>query len=227
MAVEVRKDWQLSDDPRGKEEFQLVESSRAGNVLAIETLIRKYHSFVRLKASGYFIAGGGPEDLIQEGLIGLLKAIRDYRPDKLASFRSFAELCITRQIITAFKTAARQKHSPLNSYLSLYQSPISRDEEGIILADVLAGPETSNPLLQTISIEERGALIDQLCFLLSELEANVLLLFFQGATYEEIAEEMEIDTKSVDNALQRIKRKTEQHLLARKLLETPTCTEMG
>jgi len=227
MAVEVQNDWLLSNDPRGKEEFQLVESSRAGNVLATEALFRKYHGFVKMKASNYFIAGGGPDDLIQEGFIGLLKAIRDYRPDKLASFRSFAELCIKRQIITAIKTANRQKHSPLNSYSSLYQSPVSRDEEGIILADILAGPETSNPLLQTISMEERGALIDQLCLLVSELEANVLLLFFQGATYEEIAEEMEIDTKSVDNALQRIRRKTEQHLLARRLLETPPCTEMG
>ncbi|MEK7818105.1 MAG: RNA polymerase sporulation sigma factor SigH [Actinomycetota bacterium] len=199
------------------EDLILIEKVRAGQLEAYETIVSKYHSFVKLKASSYFMSGGDSDDLVQEGLIGLYKAIRDYRDDREASFRSFAELCITRQIITAIKTASRQKHTPLNSYLSLSHSPASHEEGECSLGDILPGSHIHDPLNQVISSEEVKSLTDCLGRLLSGLETNVLKLYLEGRSYEQIAERIGCDTKSVDNALQRIKRKVDLHLQSRQV----------
>ncbi len=197
----------------------LVQEYRRGSQSALDALMLRYHQFVRLKASSYFLAGGDSEDLIQEGMLGLYKAVRDYRDDRLASFRSFAELCITRQIITAIKTATRQKHVPLNGYLSFSQSPNDSSDDGdCSLADVLPGPSTHDPVNQVISSEEVGSLTSCLTSMLSELEGRVLRLYLQGLSYERIANALGCDCKTVDNALQRIKRKVDLHLEARKVL---------
>ena len=173
----------------------------------------RYHQFVRLKASSYFLAGGDADDMIQEGLIGLYKAVRDYREDRQASFRSFAELCITRQIITAIKTATRQKHQPLNGYLSFSHSPgDGGDDNECSLADVLPGSSVQDPVNQVISSEEVDALRHCLTGMLSNLESRVLRLYVQGLSYESIADDLGCDCKTVDNALQRIKRKVDLHL---------------
>lgn len=178
----------------------------------------RYHQFVRLKASSYFLAGGDGEDLVQEGMLGLYKAVRDYRDDRLASFRSFAELCITRQIITAIKTATRQKHLPLNGYVSFSQSPNDASDEGdYSLADVLPGPSSHDPVNQVISSEEVESLTGCLISALSNLEGRVLRLYLQGLSYERIAEHLGCDCKTVDNALQRIKRKVDLHIEGRRV----------
>jgi RNA polymerase sporulation-specific sigma factor len=201
-------------------DISLVNSYRRGNQGALDALMLRYHQFVRLKASSYFLAGGDSEDLIQEGMLGLYKAVRDYREDRQASFRSFAELCITRQIITAIKTATRQKHSPLNGYLSFSQSPSDSGEESdCSLADVLPGPPAHDPVNQVISSEEVESLTACLMSLLSALEGRVLRLYMLGLSYERIANELECDCKTVDNALQRIKRKVDLHLESRKVLQ--------
>ncbi len=198
-------------------DLALIEKVRSGQLSAFETLIAKYHGFVKLKASSYFMSGGDIDDLVQEGLIGLTKAVRDYRSDREASFRSFAELCITRQIITAIKTASRQKHTPLNSYLSLSHSPASHDEGECSLGDILPGSPVHDPLNQVISSEEVASLKDCLGRLLSNLETRVLKLYLEGRSYEQIAGKLDCDTKSVDNALQRIKRKVDLHLQSRQV----------
>jgi RNA polymerase sporulation-specific sigma factor len=204
---------------RELEDLQLVLKARNGSSVALDALIRRYTSFVRLKASSYFLAGGDSEDLIQEGMLGLYKAVRDYRDDRLASFRSFAELCITRQIITAIKTATRQKHVPLNGYLSFSQSPNDSSDDGdCSLGDVLPGPTTHDPVNQVISTEEVESLTGCLTRMLSDLEGRVLRLYMQGLSYERIANELGCDCKTVDNALQRIKRKVDLHLEGRKVL---------
>lgn len=196
---------------------QLVRLAKAGNGDATKRLLTKYHYFVRMKSYSYFIAGGDGDDLIQEGYIGLYKAIRDYREDKARSFRSFAELCVTRQIITAIKTASRQKHSPLNSYLSFSYSPAgSAGYDDRTLADIIPSGRTSDPVMQVISREELESLTDCLQRLLSPLESSVLRYYLEGHSYELIAEYIEHDTKTVDNALQRIKRKVMLHLESRK-----------
>ena len=200
-------------------DFALVQSYRRGNVEALDALMVRYHQFVRLKASSYFLAGGDAEDLIQEGMLGLYKAVRDYRDDRLASFRSFAELCITRQIITAIKTATRQKHVPLNGYLSFSQTPgDASDESDCSLADVLPGPSTHDPVNQVISSEEVASLTNCLTRLLSNLERRVLRLYMSGLSYEHLAHRLECACKTVDNALQRIKRKVDLHLESRRVL---------
>lgn len=200
-------------------DIALVEAYRRGSQAALDTLMLRYHQFVRLKASSYFLAGGDSEDLIQEGMLGLYKAVRDYRDDRLASFRSFAELCITRQIITAIKTATRQKHVPLNGYLSFSQSPNDASDDGdCSLADVLPGPTTHDPVNQVISAEEVESLTMCLTRMLSDLEGRVLRLYLHGLSYERIAGELGCDCKTVDNALQRIKRKVDLHLESRKVL---------
>lgn len=179
----------------------------------------RYHPFVRLKASSYFLAGGDAEDLIQEGMVGLYKAVRDFREDREASFRSFAELCITRQIITAIKTATRQKHQPLNGYVSLSQSSDATDDSDCSLADVLPGPSVHDPVNQVISSEELRSLKVCLTELLSPLESDVLRHYLQGCSYERIAGAVGRDCKTVDNALQRIKRKIDVHLEGRRVLQ--------
>lgn len=182
---------------------------------AHDALIRKYQSFVRMKASSYFIAGGDADDLIQEGMLGLHKAIRDFRADKETSFRSFAELCITRQIITAIKTATRHKHAALNSYVSFSQTPAGQDEGDVTVGDALSGPSVDDPAICVISSEELESLVFQLGTGLSSLEASSLRLFLADCSYEEMAAELGCDTKTIDNALQRVKRKILQHQKSR------------
>jgi RNA polymerase sporulation-specific sigma factor len=203
---------------RELEDLQLVMRARNGDGKALDELIRRYHGFVRLKASSYFLAGGDAEDLIQEGLIGLYKAVRDFSPEK-SSFRSFAELCVTRQIITAIKTATRFKHAPLNTYVSFSHTPAGQESEGdCTLGDALPGPSVDDPSVCVISTEELQSLVFTLGTGLSKLEADALKLYLEGESYETMAERLGCDTKTIDNALQRVKRKVLQHQQARQVL---------
>jgi RNA polymerase sporulation-specific sigma factor len=205
---------------RELEDLQLVVRARNGDGAALDALIRRYNGFVRLKASSYFLAGGDAEDLIQEGLIGLYKAVRDFRHDKETSFRSFAELCVTRQIITAIKTATRFKHSPLNTYVSFSNTPAGQDSDSdVTLGDALPGPGVDDPSVCVISTEELQSLVFALGTGLSRLEADALRLYLEGSSYEEMAEALGCDTKTIDNALQRVKRKVLQHQQLRQVLD--------
>ena len=205
---------------RELEDLQLVLRARNGDQAALDALMRRYTGFVRLKASSYFIAGGDSEDLIQEGLIGLYKAVRDFRTDKETSFRSFAELCVTRQIITAIKTATRFKHSPLNTYISFSNTPAGQDSDSdVTLGDALPGPSVDDPSICVISTEELQSLVFSLGTGLSKLEADALRLYLEGSSYEEMAAELGCDTKTIDNALQRVKRKVLQHQQSRQVLQ--------
>ena len=204
---------------RELEDLQLVLKARNGNGAALDQLIRRYTGFVRLKASSYFLAGGDAEDLVQEGLIGLYKAVRDFRSDKETSFRSFAELCVTRQIITAIKTATRFKHAPLNTYVSFSHTPAGHDGDGdCTLGDALPGPGVDEPPVCVISTEELQSLVFCLGSGLSRLESDALRLYLEGSSYEEMAAELGCDTKTIDNALQRVKRKILQHQQSRRVL---------
>jgi RNA polymerase sigma-H factor len=204
---------------RELEDLQLVLRARNGDGGAMDVLIRRYTGFVRLKASSYFLAGGDSEDLVQEGLIGLYKAVRDFRADKETSFRSFAELCVTRQIITAIKTATRYKHAPLNTYVSFSHTPAGQDSDGdCTLGDALPGPGVNDPSVCVISTEELQSLVFTLGTGLSPLEAEALRLYLEGSSYEEMAELLERDTKTIDNALQRVKRKILTHQKSRQVL---------
>ncbi len=196
-------------------DLALVNSYRRGNQGALNALILRYHQFVRLKASSYFLAGGDSEDLIQEGLVGLYKAIRDFRTDRESSFRNFAELCITRQIITAVKTATRNKHTPLNQYVSFSSTPAGTGDDVPTLDQMLPGPTVHDPVNQVISSEELRSLVGCLSSALSELESRVLSLYLDGYSYEQVGERLVCDTKTVDNALQRVKRKVGAHLQSR------------
>ncbi|HEX6490460.1 MAG TPA: RNA polymerase sporulation sigma factor SigH [Gaiellaceae bacterium] len=201
-------------------DLQLVVRARNGDGTALEELIRRYTGFVRLKASSYFLAGGDGEDLIQEGLVGLYKAVRDFRHDKETSFRSFAELCVTRQIITAIKTATRFKHSPLNTYVSFSNTPAGQDSDSdVTLGDALPGPGVDDPSVCVISTEELQSLVFALGTGLSRLEADALKLYLEGSSYEEMAADLGCDTKTIDNALQRVKRKVLQHQQSRQVLD--------
>ncbi|HZK37483.1 MAG TPA: RNA polymerase sporulation sigma factor SigH [Clostridia bacterium] len=204
IAKEAIESYELTDEV-------IVEAARDGDVDALEYLIRKYKNFVRAKARAYFLIGADREDIIQEGMIGLYKAIRDYRSDKLASFRVFAELCITRQIITAIKTATRQKHIPLNSYISL-NKPIYDEESDRTLLDVISGHKITDPEELVISKEELIHIEEKIGEILSGLEWDVLTLYLQGRSYQEIAYDLGRHVKSIDNALQRVKRKLEKYL---------------
>ncbi len=200
-------------------DLQLVVRARNGDEAAMDALIRRYTGFVRLKASSYFLVGGESDDLNQEGLIGLYKAVRDFRADKETSFRSFAELCITRQIITAIKTATRFKHAPLNTYVSFSQTPAGQDDGECTLGDALPGPGVDDPAICVISTEELQSLIFCLGTGLSSLESDALRLYLEGNSYEEMAEQLGCDTKTIDNALQRVKRKVLQHQSSRAVLD--------
>ena len=189
----------------------IVDYARKGDAEALEYLIYKYKNFVKDKARSYFLIGADREDIIQEGMIGLYKAIRDYRHEKLSSFRAFAELCITRQIITAIKTATRQKHIPLNSYISL-NKPIYDEESDRTLMDVISGAKISDPEELIISREEYVDIESKISELLSDLEQEVLNSYLQGKSYQEIAMDLDRHVKSIDNALQRVKRKLERYL---------------
>jgi RNA polymerase sporulation-specific sigma factor len=205
---------------RELEDLQLVMKARNGSEAALDALMRRYTGFVRLKASSYFLAGGDSEDLIQEGLVGLYKAVRDFRADKETSFRSFAELCVTRQIITAIKTATRFKHAPLNTYVSFSHTPAGQESDGdCTLGDALPGPGVDEPSVVVISTEELQSLVFCLGTGLSELESDSLRLYLEGSSYEEMAEGLECDTKTIDNALQRVKRKILQHQATRQVLQ--------
>jgi RNA polymerase sporulation-specific sigma factor len=198
------------------EDGYLIALAKQGDATAYDRIVRRYYGFVRLKASSYFLAGGDSDDLIQEGLVGLYKAVRDYRTDRESSFRNFAELCITRQIITAVKTATRNKHTPLNQYVSFSATPGSAGDGGEpTLEDVIPGPTVHDPVNQVISSEELQALVGCLSTALSELESRVLALYLDGRSYEEIAGLIDCDAKTVDNALQRVKRKVGVHLQSR------------
>ncbi len=204
---------------RELEDLQLVLRARNGDGGARDQLIRRYTSFVRMKASSYFLAGGDSEDLVQEGLIGLCKAVRDFRPDKETSFRSFAELCVTRQIITAIKTATRFKHQALNNYVSFSHTPAGQDPEGdCTLGDALPGPSVDDPSVCVISSEELTSLVFCLGSGLSKLESDALRMYLEGSSYEDMAEELAVDTKAIDNALQRVKRKILTHQRSREVL---------
>ncbi|MDQ2622230.1 MAG: RNA polymerase sporulation sigma factor SigH [Actinomycetota bacterium] len=189
--------------------------SKAGSSQATDQLIRRYQRFVRLKASSYFLVGGDSDDLIQEGMVGLYKAIRDYRTDRESSFRNFAELCITRQIITAVKTATRNKHAPLNQYVSFGQSPSANGETETTMEEILPGPSAFDPVNQAISSEELACLVSCLQGSLSEMESSVLGYYLEDRSYEDVAQLLDCDTKTVDNALQRVKRKVTKHLESR------------
>ena len=204
---------------REPSEMMLIGAARNGDERAMDAIIRRYEGFVRLKASSYFLAGGDSHDLIQEGLVGLFKAVRDFRPDKDTSFRSFAELCITRQIITAIKTATRYKHAPLNSYVSFSHTPAGQESEvDCTLGDALPGPSVDDPASCVISTEELQSLLDCLAAVLSKLESQVLTCYLEGRSYEEIGGLLDCDPKTVDNALQRVKRKVQAHLSSRQVL---------
>ena len=204
---------------REVEDLRLVLRARNGDSVAMDALLRRYTGFVRLKASSYFIAGGESDDLIQEGLVGLYKAVRDFRSDKETSFRSFAELCITRQIITAIKTATRFKHAPLNTYVSFSHTPAGQEDGDCTLGDALPGPGVDDPAVCVISTEELQSLVFCLGTGLTPLESDALRLYLEGNSYEEMAEGLGCDTKTIDNALQRVKRKVLQHQQERAVLD--------
>lgn len=209
MSLSVERNPYRGFEELGDEE--VVAYARDGDDIALEYLIHKYKNFVRAKARSYFLIGADREDIVQEGMIGLYKAIRDFRADKLASFRAFAELCITRQIITAIKTATRQKHIPLNSYVSL-NKPIYDEESDRTLMDIIPGMKVSDPEELVISREEFIDIENKMSEFLSELEWKVLMYYLEGKSYQEIAEALSRHVKSVDNALQRVKRKLERYL---------------
>ena len=213
MSYPVPARSQVQVEP---EDNYLIALAKQGRSDAYDRIVKRYYGFVRLKASSYFLIGGDSDDLIQEGLVGLYKAVRDFRTDRESSFRNFAELCITRQIITAVKTSTRNKHTPLNEYVSFSQSPAASAGEGDpTLDEMLPGPTAHDPVNQVISTEELHSLVGCLSSVLSELESAVLSLYLDGYSYECVAERLECDTKTVDNALQRVKRKVGTHLASR------------
>lgn len=213
-AQEVRglahtyKDYELQTDE------EVAMAAKNGCEIAQEYLIHKYRNFVKAKARSYFLIGADREDIIQEGMIGLYKAIRDFKEDKLSSFRAFAELCITRQIITAIKTATRQKHIPLNSYVSL-NKPIYDEDSDRTLLDILSGAKITDPEELMINREEYNNIELKMGEILSDLEWKVLMYYLEGKSYQEIATELNRHVKSIDNALQRVKRKLERYLEVR------------
>jgi RNA polymerase sporulation-specific sigma factor len=209
--VSVNIGVQLIENYTKLEDKVLVKMAHSGDGESLTFLINKYRHFVRVKASPYFLIGADKEDLVQEGMIGLYKAIRDFREDKMVSFKAFAELCITRQLITAIKTANRQKHGPLNSYVSL-DKPIYDEESNYTLMDRITGERITNPEALIINQETANDIELKIAELLSGLERSVLTLYIDGQSYVEISEELNTHVKSIDNALQRVKRKLERHL---------------
>lgn len=214
LKVETKTVSQDQERLKGLSDEDIVEFVHQGDNYALNHLMSKYKSFVWAKSRTYFIIGGDHEDIIQEGMIGLYKAIRDFDRDKLNSFKGFAELCITRQIITAIKSATRQKHMPLNSYVSL-NKPIYDEESERTLLDVIAGSKKFDPLELLILKEQYLYMRLKLTELLSDLESKVLFLYLDGCTYQEMSEHLNRHEKSIDNALQRVKRKLD-HLIKSK-----------
>lgn len=216
-----RSAWAIAEDAGQASDESLLQLVRAGEDRALDELMVRYRPFARARARGYFLAGADLDDVVQEGLIGLYKAIRDFDPTCGSSFRTFAELCITRQMITAVKTATRQKHTPLNSAVSLSRPVDGEPELGEerVLADTLSGPRSRDPAELVVSAERIRALQAYLDEALSDLEVEVLRLYVDGRSYAEIAEVLSRHTKSIDNALQRVKRKLEEHLRERQAAE--------
>ena len=196
---------------KDKSDEEVVSEAQKGNNRAQEYLIAKYENFVKSKAKSYFLIGADKEDIYQEGMIGFYKAIRDFKIDKFTSFKAFAEICVTRQIITAIKTATRQKHIPLNTYVSL-NKPIYEDESDRTLIDVLSSVAISDPEELIISQEQLKFIEEEIGKVLSELELEVLTSYLDGKSYQEIASDLDRHEKSIDNALQRVKRKLEKCL---------------
>jgi RNA polymerase sporulation-specific sigma factor len=199
----------VEDDSIYYEEELMVARAKTGDKRAQEFVIKKYKNLVRSRARSYFLIGADREDIVQEGMIGLFKAIRDYQPDKMSSFRSFADLCVKRQIITAIKTATRQKHMPLNSYVSL-NKPLFDEESDRTLYDLMTNNKELNPEHLIIKQEEWHTMSLQMGKVLSDLEWQVLSAYIDGKTYQEIAKDMNRHIKSIDNALQRVKKKLEK-----------------
>jgi len=214
--LNVEQELKLMVEYGPLEDEAILEYVREGDQDALTFLIQKYRNFVKAKSRSYFLIGADREDIIQEGMIGLYKAIRDYKEDKLSSFKAFAELCITRQIITAIKTATRQKHIPLNSYVSL-DKPIYDEESDRTLLDVLTETKNMDPEELVINQEENIDIELKMSELLSDLERKVLSLYLDGRSYQEISEELNRHVKSIDNALQRVKRKLERYMEIREL----------
>jgi len=204
--------------PGELDDLYLVAEAKRGDPVAYDRLVKRYKGFVRMRASSYFLLGGESDDLIQEGLLGLFKAVRDFRPDRESSFRNFAELCVTRQMITAVKTASRNKHTPLNQYISFATSPTAAGDGESTLEEILPGSLVEDPASRVIATEELRSLVDCLTSVLSELESEALTCYLDGMSYEDIAEHLAVDTKTVDNALQRVKRKVLAHLSEREVL---------
>lgn len=194
------------------EDEDVVEIAKSENPVAVEFLLYKYKNFVRSKARSYFLIGADRDDIIQEGMIGLYKAIRDYDKNKLTSFKSFAEICVTRQIITAIKSATRQKHMPLNSYVSL-NKPVYEEESERTLLDMISGNKTTDPMELFIGREDMDMMESKIGKMLSELEMEVLMSYIDGKTYQEISVDLKRHVKSIDNALQRVKRKLERKFI--------------
>jgi len=198
-------------DFKDKSDEEIVARAKNGENRAQEYLISKYENFVKAKAKSYFLIGADKEDIYQEGMIGLYKAIRDFNPERSTSFKAFAEICVVRQIITAIKTATRQKHIPLNTYVSL-NKPIYEEESERTLLDVLAGMKITDPEELMISKEQMAYIEEKISKVLSGLELEVLTSYLDGKSYQEIASDLERHSKSIDNALQRVKRKLEKCL---------------
>jgi RNA polymerase sporulation-specific sigma factor len=198
-------------DFKDKTDEEIVSRAKNGENRAQEYLISKYENFVKAKAKSYFLIGADKEDIYQEGMIGLYKAIRDFNPERSTSFKAFAEICVVRQIITAIKTATRQKHIPLNTYVSL-NKPIYEEESERTLLDVLAGMKITDPEELMISKEQMAYIEEKISKVLSGLELEVLTSYLDGKSYQEIASDLERHSKSIDNALQRVKRKLEKCL---------------
>ena len=196
---------------------ELVARFHEGDHEALQILLERYRRFARAKARGYFLVGADSDDIEQEGMIGLFKAARDYNPDRQASFRAFAELCITRQVITAIKTATRQKHQPLNQYVSISGVRGSDDPSERSVEDLLDDHYLADPADEVVSNERMADMRQSMADMLSGLEVDVLRLYVEGKSYQEIGEQLGRHVKSIDNALQRIKRKLDQHLQERAL----------
>ena len=196
-------------------EEKIVEEAKKGNTRAQEFIISKYENFVKAKAKSYFLIGADKEDIYQEGMIGLYKAIRDFNGEKSTSFRAFAELCITRQIITAIKTATRQKHIPLNTYISL-NKPVSEEESDRTLLDIISSIRITDPEELIISQEQKKFIEEEINKVLSDLEIQVLQSYLEGKSYQEIACDLDRHSKSIDNALQRVKKKLDKCLVNNK-----------
>jgi RNA polymerase sporulation-specific sigma factor len=196
-----------------REDDELAVLAQQGDRQAQQTLIERYRRFARAKGRGYFLVGGDNDDIEQEALIGLYKAIRDYQVDRQASFRAFAELCITRQIITAIKTATRQKHQPLNQYVSISGVRGGDDQSERTVEDMLDDHKVADPADQVVSGERMDTMRKAMNEMLSGLEVDVLRLYVEGKTYQEIGDQLGRHVKSIDNALQRIKRKIDVHLV--------------